>query len=158
MRVRLSFQLLALMFAEIAGFIVVGGALGVLPTLALILLAMVAGVALLRRQSVATAMRVRAELQAGRMPAQPLLNGAVLAVAALLLILPGFISDFAAVLLLLPPVRAALVRRIAQRFTLRRTARQRPRPAGPPVLDLGDEDYAALPRHETPWRRGDGGG
>ncbi len=69
MRIPVSLIVLLFTFAEIAVFIAVGGRIGVLATLGLTLLASAAGVSILRRQSVATVMRVRAELAAGRTPA-----------------------------------------------------------------------------------------
>ncbi len=65
MRIPVSLIVLLFTFAEIAVFIAVGGRIGVLATLGLTLLASAAGVSILRRQSVATVMRVRAELAAG---------------------------------------------------------------------------------------------
>ena len=107
--------ILLVVLAEIAGFILVGGALGVLPTLALILIGVIAGALLLRRQGVATLDRVRAEVAARRLPGRTVAEGMVKAFAALLLIIPGFLTDLIAVLLLIPPIREALWRLAAAR-------------------------------------------
>lgn len=107
MRIPLHFVFLLFVLAEIAGFIVVGKAIGILPTLGLLLAAMVLGLLLLRQQSVATLLSVRAELAAGGTPARPIAEGAVLAAASLLIMLPGFLTDIAGILLFIPP-RAAL--------------------------------------------------
>src|SRR5262245_2157221 len=92
--------LLAFLLAEIAGFILVGEVLGVLPTLALVLIGLAAGILLLRRQGLETLMRVKADVEAGRRPGRSLADGAAVAAAALLIAIPGFVSDVFGLLLL----------------------------------------------------------
>ena len=146
----ISLIFLALVLGEIAGFIVVGKAIGVLPTLGLILLGMAAGVLLLRRQGFATLMRVRDDLAAGRHPARPLAEGALLAFAALLIILPGFLTDTIGILLFVPFIREALWRAVQSRVTIR-AGKPAPAPAeGSRVVDLEREEYS--PRPASPWR------
>lgn len=150
MRFPFSLVFLGLILGEISGFILVGKAIGVLATLGLVLLGVAAGVLLLRRQGVATLMRVRADLEAGRPPARPLAEGALLAFAAILIILPGFITDIAGILLFLPFVRAALWRAVRARVVIRTAAvRTAPAESGP-ILDLAREEYG--PRPDSPWR------
>jgi UPF0716 protein FxsA len=154
MRIPVSFLLLAVLFAEIAGFIIVGQAIGVLPTLALVLLGMVAGTLLLRRHGVATLVRVRQELAANRPPTRPLAEGALLAIGSLLLILPGFLSDILGLLLFVPFVRARIYAAVRTRAPLRAsTARYE----GGPVVDLDRQDYGAADGDanegsHSPWR------
>jgi UPF0716 protein FxsA len=148
----LRFLVLAYLFAEIAGFIVVGKMLGVLPTLGLILLGIVAGTLLLRRQGLATLRKAQSEVRAGRQPARVLADGAVQAVAALLLIVPGFLSDLVAFALLVPPVRNAGWRLLRSRVPRWRAASA---PRRPGVVDLEAGEYAHRQRPanaETPWR------
>jgi UPF0716 protein FxsA len=59
MRIPVSVIAVTYMLAEIAGFILVGETIGVLPTLGLIVLGMVAGTMLLRRQGVSTLRKVQ---------------------------------------------------------------------------------------------------
>lgn len=157
MRIPLSLLVLGLVLAEIATFILVGEAIGVLPTLALVLFGMVTGAVLLRRAGVSTLMRMRNEAAAGRMPARPLLDGAVGAVAALLIMLPGFLTDLIGLLLLIPATRNRLWRGLSGRLPAR--------PAGSPsfaarraeVIDLEPGDYVSDRRADSPWRPdGDG--
>lgn len=103
--------LLAAPLLELWFIIKVGSALGALTTIALLLLAGVAGVALLRHQSFSTLLRLDQRLQQGELPAAEILEGFALALAAVLLLVPGFLSDILALPLLLSPVRRALVRR-----------------------------------------------
>ena len=139
--------LLILLFAEIAAFILVGRAIGVLPTLALTAFAMLAGMVMLRRQGIATVLRVREELVAGRSPGEPLFNGALLAGAALLLIVPGFIGDMVALALLVPRIRGLLWDQLRRRARHGFFARGRSRP---PVIDLDPGDYAVPAASKEP--------
>ncbi len=147
---------LVFMFAEIAGFILVGQAVGVLATLALTLLGMVGGVALLRRHGVATMRQVKAEIAARRQPARPLVDGAVLALAALFLILPGFLSDVAGLVLFIPAVRRAIWTRVARAAERKAAQRGAFRRVPEVTLDLQRGDYATTDRSGSPWRRDPG--
>jgi UPF0716 protein FxsA len=151
MRIRIFPVFLAVVFAEIAGFILVGRTLGVLPTLGLVLLGMVGGLSLLRAHGLATLLKVRAETEAGRLPARPLAEGAILALGAILIIVPGFLTDIAGLVLLVPWVRERLWRLLRARLD---AAIVRPPVNGAGgVVDLDREDYARRPRSDSPWRR-----
>lgn len=155
MRVPISVIAGAYILAEIAGFIVVGKAIGVLPTLGLIVLGMVAGTALLRRQGVSTLRKVQAELSANKTPARPLAEGAAQAAGALLIIVPGFLSDFIGIALFVPAVREMLWRALQRRVHFRSVGHRQtgPRPA---VIDLGPDEYGAQSeargKPDSPWR------
>lgn len=113
----LIIALLALPLAEIAGFVTVGSEIGVFATLALVLLAFLAGIAVLRLQGIATAIEVQRAIARDELPARALFDAACRVLAGLLLILPGFVSDALALLLLLGPVRDGLFRMIARHAT-----------------------------------------
>ncbi|HQQ63836.1 MAG TPA: FxsA family protein [Pseudomonadales bacterium] len=89
----------------------VGGSIGALNTIVLLIGAGMLGSALLRQQSFTMLMRLDDRLQKGEMPAEEILEGALLTLAAVLLIIPGFISDMLAVPLLVAPLRRLLIRR-----------------------------------------------
>ncbi|MFU8816699.1 MAG: FxsA family protein [Pseudomonadales bacterium] len=93
----------------------VGGYIGAWPTIGLVMLTAVAGVALLRVQGPATLRRGMGRLQAGELPAQEVAEGLLLAVAGALLLTPGFFTDGVGFLLLLPATRIAVARRILAR-------------------------------------------
>lgn len=82
--------LLALPLIEIALFILVGRAIGVLPTLGLVILAVVVGGFVLRQQGLGVLNRMRTNMQTGTLPGQTLFDGMALALAAVFLIIPGF--------------------------------------------------------------------
>mgnify|MGYP000417317082 CR=1 FL=1 len=73
------------------------------------------GVFVLRIAGLATALRARESLNRGELPAQTMLEGLMLALGGGLLVLPGFISDAAGLLLLFPPVRRFMVNRLRKR-------------------------------------------
>jgi UPF0716 protein FxsA len=94
----------------------VGGYLGARPTIGLVVGTALLGILLLRRQGPAALNRVLVRMQQGEMPARELADGALIAVAGLLLLLPGFCTDAFGLLLLIPASRAWAARRLADRF------------------------------------------
>ncbi len=149
--------LLLLPVLEIILFIKVGGAIGVFPTLGLLLLAAVAGVTLIRVQGMQTIGRLQAAVESGSDPAKPLAHGALIVVAGILLLVPGFFTDVVALLLLIPPLRDFLIRRGASGATVRAATNVRPRPAHradpQDVIDAEFEDIGP----DTPRRQGGSG-
>ncbi len=111
------FPILALAFlivpiVEIYLLIKVGQVIGAGWTVALVVLTAVVGVWLLRLQGLSTLLRARQKLEHDELPAQELLEGVGLIIAGALLLTPGFFTDTLGFLLLLPPTRQWLVRRI----------------------------------------------
>lgn len=111
--------------AEIYVLLEVGSILGVMPTVAVVVLTAVAGAALVRAQGFSTVMRIRTSLDAGEIPAMALLEGAFLLVAGALLLTPGFLTDVIGFVFLCPPVRRALI----THFLLQKLAEARNRAA-----------------------------
>jgi UPF0716 protein FxsA len=109
----------ALPFLEIAGFVWIGGKLGVALTLFWVLAAMVGGLLLLRRTGLQAVGRLRQAMAEGQEPGSTMLDAACFAAAAMLLIIPGFISDALALALMLPATRHWLLRRMAHHFDSR---------------------------------------
>ncbi len=95
--------------------ITVGGYLGALPTVGLVMLTALIGVALLRRQGLAMLMRAQDNMQRGVLPAQEMAEGIMLAVAGALLLTPGFVTDAFGFALLTPAFRRWLAGRVLQR-------------------------------------------
>lgn len=138
---RLSALFLLWPIIEIALFVTVGGAIGLLWTLVVILGTGVLGVWVMRSQGLRTADRLRREMDALRNPLVPAADGALMLLAGVLLVLPGFLTDALGILLLLPPVRLALMAALARRVRVQQRG---------PVAD-GGFDHA----FETRVRRGD---
>ena len=103
--------------AELAVLIQIGQLIGVWWTIALLVADAVLGSLLARSQGRQAWRRFNEALQAGRMPAREVMDGALVLFGGALLLTPGFLSDILGLLLLLPPtralVRAVLVRRFA---------------------------------------------
>jgi UPF0716 protein FxsA len=108
--------LIVVPLAEIAVLIEVGGWLGIGATLALIVLTAVVGAWLLRRQGIAVLRRAQQQMQQGSVPLAEVFDGFCLVIAGALLLTPGFLTDTTGALLLLPPVRALLYRRVRRRL------------------------------------------
>jgi UPF0716 protein FxsA len=89
----------------------VGSVIGAWPTIALVLLTAMIGVALLRREGLKTLTKGTAKLDRGEMPAQEVAEGLVLAVSGALLLTPGFFTDFVGLVGLIPWTRRWLIRR-----------------------------------------------
>lgn len=107
--------------AELYVIYLVGDAIGILPTLALLAIDSVLGSILLKSQGRAVWRRFQAAMSEGRMPHREVQDGVMVIFGGAFLITPGFISDVLGVLLLLPPTRA-VIRRLAMRGIGRRFA------------------------------------
>jgi UPF0716 protein FxsA len=158
--------------AEIAVLIEVGGWLGIGPTLALIILTAVVGAWMLRRQGTAVLRRAQQQMQQGAVPLVEVFEGFCLVIAGALLLTPGFLTDTAGALLLLPPVRAFLYRRVRRRLEEQVQAggppphagagpgpggREQPPPGGgsrPPVIDAEFEEVEPrdMPEPRGSWK------
>jgi UPF0716 protein FxsA len=127
-RLFLLFTLVPLI--ELAILIKIGQRIGVLETIALIILAGIVGAWLARREGLRVITDIRADLAARRLPHDRLIDALLILIASLMLIFPGVLSDVFAIVLLLPPTRAVVRRllknRFQQRFMIVRSFRQPP--------------------------------
>ena len=126
---------LVLPIAELYVIIKVGGAIGIVPTLALLILDGFVGAALARSQGRAAWERFNRALAEGRIPARETYDGAMIILGGALLLTPGFITDIFGFILLIPPTRA-IVRALVAKLARRRisfgwtVASPPPRPSG----------------------------
>ncbi|HEX2063034.1 MAG TPA: FxsA family protein [Acidimicrobiales bacterium] len=95
-------------FVELYVIIQVGQALGALNTIGLLVLISVVGAWLVKREGLGVLRKAQTRVQAGVIPGSELVDGVLILFAGALLLTPGFVTDFVAVLLLVPPVRAAI--------------------------------------------------
>lgn len=144
----LALGLIALPLIEIAIFIKVGQTIGLWPTLALVIGAALLGGLLLRQQGLSVLGQLRSNVDRGQMPGRTIADAMMIGVAALFLVLPGFLSDVVALALLLPPVRGWIYAALASRVTVveassfRHTSGQAgPRLGGEGSIDLDQDDY-----------------
>ena len=103
-------------YIELSLLVWVGSQAGILGLILLLALSFVAGLAMLRVRGWYTLVNVQKQLRNGEIPAQSLLKSGVWIVAGILLIIPGFLTDLLAVLLLLPPVRLFMQEVFKKRF------------------------------------------
>jgi UPF0716 protein FxsA len=163
------FGLVALLFlvvpvVELFLIVQVAGAIGTVETIALLVLISIAGTLLIRWQGIELARKLVTTVHQGRLPRNELVDGALLLVAGVLLLTPGFLSDVVGVALLLPPVRALLrpvtlgaVRRLAtpkagsrvqvwtQVVDVDEVRPDQPSAGSRPVLDLGTHERRTEP-------------
>jgi UPF0716 protein FxsA len=99
---------IAIPIAELYVIIQVGSAIGVLPTIALLIADSILGTLLLRHQGRSAWRRFTAALEQSRMPHREVFDGAMVILGGALLLTPGFITDIFGIICLLPPTRAVL--------------------------------------------------
>tara|TARA_Y100001935_G_scaffold233566_1_gene216108 strand:- start:395 stop:817 length:423 start_codon:yes stop_codon:yes gene_type:complete len=90
---------------EIYLFIKIGSQIGAFNTVILILITAIAGVAYARYEGFNTLKSGIGQLVKNEVPIYEIISGATLAFAAILLILPGFATDFIGILLVIPVTR-----------------------------------------------------
>jgi len=93
---------------EIFLLIKIGGHLGALNTIALIFLTAIIGIYFAKLQGIQTLKSGAINLYQNKIPIYEILSGASIAVAALFLIIPGFLTDFIGFMLLIPFTRKIL--------------------------------------------------
>jgi UPF0716 protein FxsA len=145
--------------AELYVIIQVGGAIGLVPTLVLLLADALLGSMLLRQQGRAAWVRFNRALAENRLPHKEVFDGVLIIFGGALLITPGFITDIFGLVLLIPPTRAA-VRGVASRIVRRRMAMgatiwtigraQRPPRQGPAPPGAGPAAAGPPPRGPMP--------
>lgn len=136
---------------ELYLLVVVGRYMGVLTTVGLIVATGMLGWSLVKSQGLSTLARIRNETAQGRIPAEEMVAGLCLLATGLLLVTPGFLTDTVGFLVLIPPLRRALARRLMRHFKMKVM------PTGPfggfdesgadgaPRVDLGDGEVIDIP-------------
>jgi UPF0716 protein FxsA len=117
----LALLFLAVPFVEIYVILQVGHVVGLLPTLALLIVISTAGAALVKREGLGVWRRAQERMEMGEVPGRELVDGVLVLVAGALLFTPGFVTDALGILLLLPPVRAGVRAIATRRLTYRVT-------------------------------------
>ncbi|MUK86874.1 membrane protein FxsA [Ornithinibacillus sp. L9] len=103
---------------EIGVFLWTGGMIGPWWVVGLILLTGVVGVALARQQGMETWQRARNSMNYGQVPTEEILDGICIFVGGVFLFTPGFITDIAGFILVIPSTRG-LFKGMLQRFIKR---------------------------------------
>lgn len=109
---KLFLLLVGLVVLELTVMIEVGSVIGALPTVGLLILTAVLGSSLVRSEGIKTLFNAQQKMQQGEMPGREVMGGMMLALAGLLLIIPGFVTDFFGILLLQPWLRNKLAEKL----------------------------------------------
>jgi len=112
---------------EIAVLLAAGDAFGVWPVVAACLFTGFLGGYIIKLQGLQALNAARSDLRTGRLPVDSAIDGALLIVAAPLLMTPGFITDAAGFALLVPPIRRAVARLVLERVRRRIVIREETR-------------------------------
>ncbi|MBF0263445.1 MAG: FxsA family protein, partial [Magnetococcales bacterium] len=106
-------------FIEIWLLILAGHEIGGVNLLLTQILSVFFGFQVIRRAGVKTLLEVQAQLERHEQPGTALLEGAMRILGGIFLIVPGFLTDLAALVLLFPPTRGLVMRFVSSRFTPR---------------------------------------
>ena len=102
---------------EIYLFIKIGSQIGAISTISLILLTAILGVIYARYEGFNTLRSAVGQLLKNEIPFYEIISGTALAVAALLLILPGFLTDCIGLLIIFPPTRKLFFKKITSNYS-----------------------------------------
>lgn len=146
---------------EIALFIQLGGAIGILWTLFIVVITAILGTWLVRQQGIRAIRELQGSFSQLRDPTEPLAHGAMILFSGALLLTPGFFTDTIGFLLLVPQVRSAVFRFLRSRvtvqsFSMGQSGQNQAPPSGPDIIDADFEDVTPgkTPTHgNSGWTR-----
>lgn len=150
---------IAVPLIEIGLFIQVGGWLGLWPTLAIVLVTALIGTWLVKTQGAMAILALRESFSELRDPTEPLVHGAMILVAGVLLLTPGFFTDAVGFALLTPPFRRAAFIYLRKRVNVQAfqaNSHSRRPPAGPGTIEGDFEDVTPdrdAPSGDSGWTK-----
>ena len=109
---------------EIYLFIKIGSQIGAFNTISLILITAIIGVIYARYEGLNTLRSGFSQLVKNELPAYEIISGAAIALAALLLIVPGFATDMIGFLLIFPLTRKLIFGKISSNFKKKQPERK----------------------------------
>ena len=101
---------------EIYLFIKIGSSIGAFNTISLILITAIVGVYYARYEGLNTLKSAISQIVTNKLPIYEIISGAALAVASLLLILPGFATDLIGLLLIFPFTRRIIFKKVSTKY------------------------------------------
>lgn len=140
---RLFLLFLTVPLIEIALFIQIGGAIGLLWTILIVILTALFGTILVRSQGLSVLISLRSSFSELRDPTEPLAHGAMILFSGALLLTPGFFTDAIGFALLVPGIRSALFSVIKSRINIQ-TVRYGDRADRPSQEGFVDADYEVI--------------
>jgi UPF0716 protein FxsA len=132
---------LGLPFIEIALFIVIGQAIGVLPTLLGIIVTGAIGALVLRWQGMGVIRQMQERLSRRELPARQMGDAVLIGLAGVLLLLPGYFTDLIGLVLLVPWTRALIYRLLARNLKVVEVTSTSYREVDPDVIELEHKDW-----------------
>ena len=108
--------IIAIPLIEIYLMIKIGGIIGAFNTIFLIFFTAITGVYFARLEGLNAIKSGFGQLVRNELPIYEIISGAALAFAALLLIIPGFLTDFVGFLLIIPITRKIFIKNISAKF------------------------------------------
>ena len=109
---------------EIYLFIKIGSEIGAFNTISLIFITAIIGVLYARYEGFNTMRSGVSQLIKNELPIYEIISGAALAFASLLLILPGFATDFFGILIIFPPTRKILLKKFSKNYPSRKNKKE----------------------------------
>ena len=109
---------------EIYLMIEIGGAIGALNTIFLIFFTAITGIYFAKLEGLNTIRSALSQIKKDEIPVYEIISGATLAFAALLLIIPGFLTDIIGFLLIIPFTRNKLIKIISPKFDTKETKKK----------------------------------
>jgi UPF0716 protein FxsA len=103
-------------FIEIYLLIKIGSYLGAFNTVVIVILTACLGALLARYQGFQTMLKARESLERGEMPAEDLLDALLILLAGIVLLTPGFLTDLAGLMILIPATRLRFKRWLRKKF------------------------------------------
>ena len=101
---------------EIYLFIKIGSSIGAFNTISLILITAIVGVYYARYEGLNTLKSAISQIVTNKLPIYEIISGAALAIASLLLILPGFATDLIGLLLIFPFTRRIIFKKVSTKY------------------------------------------
>ncbi len=101
---------------EIYLFIKIGSSIGAFNTISLILITAIVGVYYARYEGLNTLKSAMSQIVTNKLPIYEIISGAALAIASLLLILPGFATDLIGLLLIFPFTRRIIFKKVSTKY------------------------------------------
>ena len=108
----LLFLIISIPILEIYLFIKIGSQIGAFNTISLIFMTAVVGIFYARYEGLNTLKSGINQIIKNEMPVYEIISGATIAFAALLMILPGFLTDFLGIIIIFPWTRKLLFKNI----------------------------------------------
>lgn len=158
---RLAWLFLAWILIEIGLFVTLGGRIGLIATWSEVLLSGLGGIMLIRQQKRKVLGQILDDLRTLGDPLTPAAHSALIVLAGVLLILPGFLSDALGLALLIPWVRNVVIENLRSRARMAATdaavhAMLNPRPRFDDVVEATAEEIdepTTPPRKPSGWTK-----